>query len=506
MKTTSLRTLVFAPRGRDGELAVQLLSRHQVEAELCASGEALLARIAEGAGCAVLTEDALEPELQRELARLFEEQPPWSDFPLIVLASANGAHQLQTVAAGLGNVTAIERPVAPETVLTSVRAALRARRRQYEACVAIQQRDQFLAMLGHELRTPLGAIVLATELERNSRDRSQLDERLAVISRQSKLLARLVDDLLDVARVTTGKIVLRNEPVEIDSVIAGSVQAHRERARVRSIDLLIERTSGAQVDGDPVRLEQVLNNLLSNAIKYSPARRSVHVSSAIRGDQCEIRVRDKGMGIAPEMQARVFDLFAQADGSLGRAEGGLGIGLTLVDRLVRLHGGSVTVESAGVGHGSEFVVTLPLGRAEPTNVIRIESARKGSQLQVALVEDNADLRELTAALLEAQACEVAVAADGPEGVDLIVKSRPELALVDIGLPTLDGFQVARRVRTQVGDGVMLVAITGYGRDQDHEAAMQAGFDAFYVKPLSFDSVRAILDRARARSAAQRSQG
>jgi signal transduction histidine kinase/ActR/RegA family two-component response regulator len=466
----------------------------------------LLAGIAEGAGCAVLTEDALEPALQRELARVFDEQPPWSDFPVIVLASPRAAHQLQTMAAGLGNVTAIERPVAPETLLTAVRAAVRARRRQYEAGAAIQQRDQFLAMLGHELRTPLGAIVLATELERTSPDRSQRDERLAVVARQSKLLARLVDDLLDVARVTTGKIVLRNQRVAVDAVIAGSVEGHRERARVRSIDLVIERTSGAQIDGDPVRLEQVLNNLLANAIKYSPARRSVHVSSAIVGDHCEIRVRDKGIGIAPEMQGRVFDLFAQVDGSLGRAEGGLGIGLTLVDRLVRLHGGSVSVHSAGVGHGSEFVVKLPLGRAEPSKVVPIASARRGSQLRVALVEDNADLRELTAALLEAQDCEVAVAADGPEGVDLIVKTGPDLALVDIGLPTLDGFQVARRVRAQVGDAVLLAAITGYGRDQDREAAAQAGFDAFYVKPLSFDSVRELLERARSRVAMQQSRG
>lgn len=498
MSSTSMRTLVLAPRGRDGELAVQLLARHDIDASACANGAELLARIADGAGCAIVTEEALGPTVQHQLAHELEGQPAWSDFPLILLASSQAAHHLQRTASALGNVTVIERPIAPDTLITAVRAALRGRCRQYEAGLAIQQRDQFLAMLGHELRTPLGAIVLATELARNDGGRSQLEERLALIARQSKLLARLVDDLLDVARVTTGKIVLRREAVDVDATIAACVEAHEERARARSVALQVVDRSGATIDADPVRLEQVINNLLSNAVKYSPAGGCVQVSSSQRDAWCQIRVRDDGIGIAPEMQGRVFDLFAQVDGSLSRADGGMGIGLTLVDRLVRLHGGWVTVDSAGLGHGSEFIVTLPLGSPDHAQEGPPEPARRPSNVRVALVEDNDDLRDLTASLLEAHGCAVVVAADGAAGAELIVGARPDLALVDIGLPELDGFQVARHVREHVGADVVLVAITGYGREQDREHAAQAGFDAFFTKPLGIDSVREILSSARRR--------
>jgi signal transduction histidine kinase/ActR/RegA family two-component response regulator len=490
----SERILVLAPRGRDAELAQQLLESRALHAEVCAGGAALLAALASGAGCAVVTEEALLEGLDRELARVFREQPPWSDFPLILLSGGYSSH-LHRILPELGNVTLLERPIAPQTLITAVHAALRARRRQYQARAAIQQRDQFLAMLGHELRTPLGSIVLATELARGASDREQVESRLELIARQSKLLARLVDDLLDVARVTTGKIQLRRETVDIDAAIHGCVDALAERARVRRIALLIEATSGAVIEGDTARIEQVFNNLLANAIKYSPPGRTVRVSSAVVDGNCEIRVRDQGIGIAPDMQGRVFDLFAQVDASPERAEGGLGIGLTLVDRLVRLHGGSVEVRSEGVGHGSEFIVRLPLGAAPASRDVASPDPARPHLIRVVLVEDNSDLRELTADLLAALGCSVELAVDGPEGVERIVQARPELALVDIGLPILDGFGVAREVRRQLGAAPYLVAVTGYGRDQDHESAADAGFDRLVTKPLSADQARELLQQA-----------
>ena len=499
----SERVLLLAPRGRDADLTRQLLEHQGLAADACATGQELLEAMAAGAGCAIVTEEALLEGLERELARVLREQPPWSDFPLVILSGAGSSRRLQQIILELGNVTLLERPITPQTLVAAVHAALRARRRQYEARAAIQQRDQFLAMLGHELRTPLGSIVLATELARSGLDRAKLDARLEMIARQSNLLARLVDDLLDVARVTMGKIQLRRDAVDIDATIRSCVTALTERARGRSIVLVTGAQSGAVIEGDTVRIEQVINNLISNAIKYSPPGRSVFVSSAITDGNCEIRVRDEGIGIAPEMQARVFDLFAQVDGSLQRAEGGLGIGLTLVDRLVRLHGGKVELRSEGVGHGSEFIVKLPLGTAPADGAAVARSDPHFEKVKVVLVEDNADLRNLTSDLLGALGCSVELAVDGPDGIERIVQVKPELALVDIGLPILDGFGVAREVRKQLGDVPYLVAVTGYGRGQDRQHAADAGFDMFVTKPLGAEKARDLIERARARHLAAR---
>ncbi len=491
----SERVLVLAPRGRDAELTRQLLERQAIRAAVCASGRELLAAMDAGAGCAIVTEEALLDGLERELARVFRDQPPWSDFPLIVLSGAHTSRRLQEIVLGLGNVTLLERPITPQTLVTAVHAALRARRRQYEARTAIEQRDQFLAMLGHELRTPLGSIVLAIELARSGRDRTPIDARLEMIARQSNLLTRLVNDLLDVARVTTGKIQLQRGAVDVDAAIRGCIAAFAEQARGRSISLVTRADSGAVIEGDAARIEQVINNLLANAIKYSPPGRTVYVSSAIAGGMCEIRVRDEGIGIAPAMQGRVFELFVQADSSLERAEGGMGLGLTLVDRLVRLHGGSVEVRSDGLGHGSELIVRLPLGAAPAAGEAAAHDDARADKIEVVLVEDNADLRHLTSDLLVALGCNVELAENGRDGVERIVEVQPELALVDIGLPLLDGFGVAREVRRQLGDAPYLVAVTGYGRGQDREHAADAGFDMFVTKPLGADKARDLIQRA-----------
>jgi signal transduction histidine kinase/CheY-like chemotaxis protein len=484
--------LVAAPRGRDGELTRALFEKHGLAASLASVEE--IAAAVECAGCAVLTQEALTTETAGVLASALAKQPPWCDFPLVMLTSAG-----KRVPDDLGNVTMLERPVGAETLLAAVRAALRARRRQYEARAAIQQRDQFLAMLGHELRNPLGAIVLASELARAGTP-EQLERRLEMIARQSNHLARLVDDLLDVARVTSGKVQLRREAVDIDDVIRACIATLGDRAQRCGITLSFASTSGVVVAGDTVRLEQVVSNLLANAIKYSPADRTVTVTTARAGDTCEIRVRDEGIGIAPEMLPRVFELFAQANGSLDRAEGGMGIGLTLVDRLVRLHGGEVRVASAGLGRGSEFVVRLPIGETPARAAIADAPVPKAPvRARVVLVEDNPDIREMTAALLSAIGCDVEVAADGPAGVERIVDVRPDLALVDIGLPGIDGFEVARRVRAAVTAPMLLVAVSGYSREQDRAQAAAAGFDLHLAKPLHADALARLVERSRATS-------
>jgi signal transduction histidine kinase/ActR/RegA family two-component response regulator len=498
--------LIVAPRGRDGELTEAVLLRDGLTARRIADTE-LVAALEAGAGCLVITYEMAEAA-SAVLATWLAAQPPWSDFPLIVLSPPPQPNLVDLTA--LGNVTVLERPIAPPTLVAAVKAALRGRLRQYDARAAIQQRDQFLAMLGHELRNPLAAIVLAAELARTSnRDRDQVSNRIEMIDRQAKHLARLVDDLLDVARVTSGKVQLHKEAVAIDDTIRTCIETLADRARARGITVAIGASCGAMINGDRLRLEQVISNLLGNAIKYSAGGRTVTISSTTVGSNCEIRVRDQGIGIEASMLPHVFELFTQAESSLDRADGGMGIGLTLVDRLVRLHGGEVVVTSAGLGQGSEFVVRLPLGeaRAMPGGVVRLPVPAQPQSVRVVLVEDNADIRELMAGLLEEMRCTVDVAVDGLAGVELIVRSVPDLAIVDIGLPGIDGFEVARRVRAALGRGPMLVAVTGYGRVQDRDEALAAGFDLHAIKPLKLEALQDIVDRARtatARKTAQRS--
>ena len=493
----SEKILVLAPRGRDAELTCTLLRKHALDCTACETASEIVGGIRAGAGCAIVTTDVLGRELERELRELFAGQPPWSDFPIIVLTS--GSRDQRAVGLDIGNLTALERPVAASTIVTAVNAALRGRRRQYAARAAIQQRDQFLAMLGHELRNPLGAIVLASEAEPDTvRSRDQLAARLQLIARQATHLTRLVDDLLDVARVTSGKVLLRSERVAIDDTIRDCIESVRSRAAARSIEVVFAAESGSVVDGDVVRLEQVVSNLLTNAVKYSPEGTSVTVATAVIGDRCEIRVRDQGIGIAAEMLPRVFELFAQADVSLERAEGGMGIGLALVDRLVRLHGGTVDVTSPGLGAGSEFVVRLPLGSSPPAPVPkRPGTYAQNGMLRVVLVEDNPDLRDLTQALLEGMGCSVDAADDGPGGLEMIVRVKPDLAVIDIGLPGMDGFVVAEETRARLRHPPMLVAVSGYGQRRDRDHALASGFDQHITKPVRGDVLRSIVETARA---------
>jgi signal transduction histidine kinase/ActR/RegA family two-component response regulator len=496
----SERALVFAPRGRDAELTCTLLAKHGIEVTRCATARDLVAGIRDGAGCAIVTSEVLDRELHGELHAWLAAQPPWSDFPVIVLTRGTGA--ARDTGFDLGNMTILERPVTPPTLLVAVRASLRGRRRQYDAQAAIHQRDQFLAMLGHELRNPLGAIVLAAEpLGTEQASPAVMTRRLALIDRQANHLTRLVNDLLDVARVTSGKLQLRREGVDLDAAIRDCIEAIVPCAREREIGFVMELASGTTIEGDAGRLEQVIGNLLANAIKYSPPGRTITVCSARAGNGCEIRVRDQGVGIAADMLPRVFDLFTQADASLDRSEGGLGIGLALVERLVRLHLGTVSVSSAGLGKGSEFVVWLPLGDPPATAAAAPQPAVELDRpLRVVIVEDNRDLLELTQAVVESLGCATEIAVDGEEGLERIFATHPDLALVDVGLPKLDGYELARRVKQQLVAPPTLVAVTGYGQRGDRTRALAAGFDDHITKPLRTEALQALIEATRTRLA------
>jgi PAS domain S-box-containing protein len=390
------------------------------------------------------------------------------------------------------------------TDLTEARraAADRARRDVLEATAvtlreADERKNEFLAMLAHELRNPLAPIRNSVQLLRLRRnDDPTVVHAVEIIDRQVVHMARLVDDLLDVARITRGKIMLQTEPLAIAEVIGEAVESMRP-AVAQSAHALEVRVgdAGARVHGDRARLVQVVSNLLANAVKFTPRGGRITVATAAGGGEVSICVRDTGIGIPLAAQRRIFELFAQEDRTLERARGGLGIGLTLVERLVALHGGVVTVRSEGAGTGAEFVVTLPALAAVPERLERGASplAAGVPALRIVVVEDNVDAAESFKTLLETCGHDVRVAHDGLEALGLVETFSPSAAFVDLGLPGLDGFEVARRLRRRADrGGLLLVALSGYGRDEDKAQARDAGFDHHLTKPIALEAVAPLL--------------
>ncbi|MCU1278113.1 MAG: Histidine kinase [bacterium] len=492
------RVLVVAPLGRDAELAVDVLSKAGLSALACRDVDELLRSIDEGAGCALVTEETLTPSTVTGLAAQLGKQPPWSDFPLIAFSSSIRARVGSAEALrSLGNVTILERPVRLRSLIAAVHAALRARRRQYEAKRAIQQRDQFLAMLGHELRNPLGPILFAAELMKREQDQAAVAKHRAIIERQGRHMARLVDDLLDVSRVTSGKVILKRDSVDLRALVERCVQAMEPALQARE-QTLSARYSRLPIlaDGDVVRLEQIVNNLLTNASKYTPRGGHVEVELDFTAGHALLSVRDSGIGIDPALLESIFDLFAQAPSGLDRSQGGLGLGLTLVRSLVTLHGGSVWAESAGNGCGSRFVVKLPakvqLVSLPPPVAVPGDDA---AGLRILVIDDNADLRETLQALLEMHGHAVSTDEDGARGLQRIVAEQPDVAIVDVGLPSMNGYDVAKNVRATLGDSIVLIAMTGYGQPEDRARSLAVGFDLHLTKPVAADALIAALPRA-----------
>jgi two-component system CheB/CheR fusion protein len=371
-------------------------------------------------------------------------------------------------------------------ILRDVTELKRAEERVHDA---VRRRDEFLAMLSHELRNPLGAMVTATALLRTEEGQRTMGTRLIqVIDRQSQQMSRLLDDLLDVSRVTQNRIELRKERLELQSVARDAVEAVRNAMEGRNIRLVLDMAAEPLfVSGDAARLHQIHANLLANAAKYTNRGGLVVLQLKREGDQAVVRVRDDGVGIRAELMDSIFDLFVQSPQTLDRSQGGLGVGLTLVRALVTMHGGTVSAHSDGESKGSEFVVRLPVAdgeaiaaeRSSPTPTARLPMGSKGI-----VVEDNRDSREMLCELLVHAGLECHSAATGEAGLTLIERVSPEFAIIDLGLPGMDGFELARRIRGLPEHAHMrLVALTGYGQPADRANAEKAGFDAHLVKPL-----------------------
>ncbi|HEY3816782.1 MAG TPA: ATP-binding protein [Polyangiaceae bacterium] len=371
-------------------------------------------------------------------------------------------------------------------------------RRQAEE--ADRRKDEFLATLAHELRNPLAPIRTGLEVVRRKLGPSPVDSQLAIMSRQTAHLERIVDDLLEVSRITRGMIELRRTRLDVGDAVSRAVESVRSLVVARKHELSVALpVPAAFIDADPVRVEQVLTNLLANAAKYTEPGGRIWISVERAGGDVEIRVRDTGIGIAKEMIPRVFELFEQGRRDLARSAGGLGIGLSIVKSLTELHGGTVVATSAGVGQGSEFVVRFPRAAEEGATKRkapqRFEDAGEGSaamrRLRILVVDDNADARELLAQLLTHFGHEVREAADGPSAILLAGDWRADVIFLDIGMPGMDGYEVAREIRKQ-NVATQLIALTGYGHEIARSMSRDAGFTQHLVKPPPLEAILGVL--------------
>jgi signal transduction histidine kinase/ActR/RegA family two-component response regulator len=451
------------------------------------------------------------------LVEELKRQPSWSDLPLILITGTGDGVGVRprylTALAPVGNITIIERPVRPETLVSTCEVALRSRRRQYqvrdlllELDKADRRKDEFLAMLAHELRNPLAAVVNAVSLLTASSE-SDREWATAVIARQSGQLAHLIDDLLDVSRITTGKIRLRRQIIDAAHVLDRARDAAAPLVNARNHDLFCNYSAGSLwVDADPTRLEQIILNLLTNAAKYTPAGGQIKLSASVSGNEILVTVRDNGIGIAPDRIPELFQLFAQGERSIARSEGGLGVGLTIVQKLVEMHGGKIAAQSAGLNRGATFEVRLPLAhKPAPINGATKNATGAVLRRRVLIVDDNVDTAQGLSRLLTRAGHDTAVAQDGTEALARAREQIPEAILLDIGLPGMDGFEVVKLLRQQPACAeAVIIALTGYGQPEDRQRVIEAGFDHHLVKPVNIDELKILLQKGKARRQSRRS--
>ncbi|RYE80936.1 MAG: hybrid sensor histidine kinase/response regulator [Myxococcales bacterium] len=480
--------------------------------------------------------DIQMPELDGlQTAELIRSRERSRHMPIIFLTAFSGSDEQVARAYNLGAVDFLLKPIVPLILRSKVQALVelfrkteqvkrqaqrlreveqlehthrleeasrrwqeaRLREQMKDLAEAARRKDEFLAMLAHELRNPMAPIVNAVQVLRLPDVPAAMTQRaLGAIERQVGHMARLVDDLLDVSRINTGKVELRKERVVLQTILDQAVQTSMpllQKSRHEFVASVPPAPIVLQADG--TRLTQVVANLLNNAAKYSKPEGHIELSVATEHPDVVITVRDRGIGIRPEMLEQVFELFVQSDRTPDRSQGGLGIGLTLVKSLVEMHGGHVTAHSEGLERGSEFRVRLPLAPTfslPPPPLVAPSSGVVGRRIM--LVEDNADVRETLQDFLQLSGHEVTFAEDGPSAVDALLRERPDVALVDIGLPVLDGYGVVKAVRELAPDlTTFFIAITGYGRPRDRELALEAGFHEHLVKPVDTARLLQLID-------------
>jgi PAS domain S-box-containing protein len=368
-----------------------------------------------------------------------------------------------------------------------------------EAVTANRAKDEFLAMLGHELRNPLAPITTALALIR-SQNVTAVAREIGVIERQVNHLGALVNDLLDVSRITTGKVTLHRQILDLAEVTVRAVEMAAPLVEARGHTLAVDVPAGLFVDADEHRLGQIVVNVLTNAAKYTPAGGTIRITAERAGSEIRLAVTDTGVGLSADLLPHVFDLFVQGRQESHRPAGGLGIGLAIVARLVRMHGGHVEAASDGAGKGSTFTVILPAAPSGPAPVVatsRPAGPRPGTSKAVLVVDDNVDAAQMLALWLELRGYETRTAHDGPSALEMLASFAPDVAVLDIGLPTMDGYELARRLRAEGRHPALkLVALTGFGQEADRQRARDAGFDVHVVKPVDLDRLAALIESPR----------
>ena len=518
---TDMRVLCLLPTARDARLSAELLGRNGIHACLCDSDEALTSEIRQGVGAVLLAEETLVNGGHAVLREAIRDQPRWSDLPVLLLTHSGPSSLAVDEAVGtLGNVTLMERPLRVAALVSTVRAALRARTRQYQIQSHLMEleraretelgharrKDELLAMLGHELRNPLAPIRNALEiLELDDRDPARRAELRRMMLRQIEHMVRLVDDLLEASRLSQGKIALQKRPVDLRGVLGDAVEPLRRPAdgkRAATVVLDLPDTALA-LDADPVRLAQVFGNLLNNALRYGRPGGTIEVTARARDGMAEVSVRDDGVGIEADVLPHVFELFTQGRRDEHRLHDGLGVGLALVKQLVGMHGGEVEAQSDGKGKGARFLVRLPLAAAAatPRDAANQPTHVAARRLRILVVDDNEDAADSLTMLLETLGHELATAHDGAGALDLAAGFHPDVALLDVGMPGMDGYELARRLRADPAQqGLLLAAMTGWGEERDRERAREAGFDHHFRKPADIKALTRMLAGVASRAA------
>jgi signal transduction histidine kinase/ActR/RegA family two-component response regulator len=517
------RVLVFARLDGDATLIERVLQKEGTTTCAVSTLEDLLRMIAEGAGAVVLAEELLSEKVVARLLELLNEQPAWSNLPLIVSTIerdvAGEAFQHWSSLGARAQLVLLDRPMRVRTLVMTVRSALRARRRQYQTRGLLQKleasearersararaesanrsKDEFLATVSHELRTPLNAMLgWSRMLNTGQLNEPQKRRALEAIERNAVSQAHLIEDLLDISRIISGKLQLNLSDVDLRSVIESAVDSVRPAIDAKELDFSVSvELDSAGILADPNRLQQVVWNLLSNAIKFTPRRGQIRVSAAPVESQVVVTVADNGQGIDPSFAPYLFQRFEQADGTLTRAQGGLGLGLSISRHLVELHGGTIEAHSAGRGQGASFSFKLPMAQRRPA----LESSPPPPSnrrpvfarppelqgLKVLVVDDELDARELLVAVLTQCGSMPVVAASASEALNALIRERPDVIVSDIGMPVENGYELMRRVRAlppNDGGCTPAAALTAYARGEDRRQAMRAGFELHLTKPV-----------------------
>ncbi len=510
------RVLLVAPTRRDGEVTSAMLQQAGVRCDICRDARELTLRMQAGVGAVLLVEQVLlDPHIGEVLSAL-RLQPAWSDIPVVLLTrDRDPSPALRTVIDQLNNLTMLDRPASTRSVRSAVLAALRARQRQHQmrdelaarhrAETALRQADQrkdeFLATLAHELRNPLAPISTGLQvLGRFAPDSEEAVRMRGMMGRQLVQLVRLIDDLLDVSRIATGKVVLQRERLDLRGVLSAALEACQPAIEAAMHTARLDTPDEpVWVMGDPTRLVQIVSNLLTNACKYTPHGGRIEVRLAEAEGQAVVRVSDNGIGIPPHLLDTVFDIFSQVHGAVDRTQGGLGIGLSLVRRLMALHGGSITAESAGPNCGSCFVVRLPSAGADrlraDTPAATPGAPHRQRALRVLVVDDNRDAADSLALLLQLGGHDTRTEYSGADALRVAAAFRPELVFCDLGMPGMNGHEVARSLRAQPHTAsAILVALTGWGSEEDRRRTRLAGFDHHLVKPVALEMLEGVLRR------------